>query len=150
MCAVPSIHTSIAPSSCCYPWSKLSERKEGREEGREREGERAMTAKLIMPAPSFKGAGLREMEDDGGGCSLGHVWEEPPEGERVLRQRESHNVISSANHNSMEEGWMDCGKEGGREGISKGTVANKSRKSRASNSASTNRCDRREGGRILR
>ena len=45
---------------------------------------------------------------------------------------------------------MDCGKEGRKEGISKGTVANKSRKSRASVSAQTDVIEGREDTSIER
>ena len=116
----PSLHPSIAPSSCCYPWSKLSERKEGEgereivreeEEGKGDDG-KTNHARSFPPSvlsslpPSSEGAGLREMEDDGGAVEYMFGRDRagrgpparPPEGERVLRQ----SLISSANHNSME------------------------------------------------
>ena len=83
-----------------------------------------MTAKLIMLPPSLaspsEGAGLREMEEPaaaeymfGRGMPAAS-----PERTPVAPGRKSASSVrrvSSANHNS-EDGWLDCGKEGGREG----------------------------------
>ena len=90
-----------------------------------------MTAKLIMLPPSLRRGGFAR--DGRAGRRRVHVWERNARCIACLNARRPREkecfvrlLVSSANHNS-EDGWLDCGKEGG-----KGTEeANKTRKSRA-------------------